>query len=232
MQLQNLFDATSALIVVGGTCLATVLRCGLGETRAALGALAGLCRKSFDPAQARAELAAHVREMQRGGVIRAEPIHLGDAELDDVTDALIGSRSITGLHAAHLAHKRRRTRHSIRAVRTLDQAAELAPVFGLAGTLVSLSQLPSLHGDGGGDFTAAISMAVLTTLYGLLLCNLVFAPLGRIVARRAAEEERDRQRVLEWLEKQVVEALPAPVELRGESATVVRHRALAAGRAR
>lgn len=232
MQLQNLFDASSALIVVGGTCVATVLRCGWGDTRAALEALTGLGRKPFDPVQARAELATHVREMQRGGVIRAEPIHVGDAELDDATDALIGSRSVGGLHAAHMAHKRRRNRHSVRAVRTLNQAAELAPVFGLAGTLVSLSQLPSLHGDGGGDFTAAISMAVLTTLYGLLLCNLVFAPLGRIVARRAAQEEKDRQRVLEWLEKQVAEALPTPVDIRGEGATVVRHRAAAGGRAR
>lgn len=231
MQLQNLFDATSALIVVGGTCMATVLRCGWGDTRAALEALAGLGKKHFDAAQARAELAGYVRDMQRDGVIRVEPKHLGDAELDDATNALIGSRSLSGLHAAHMAHKRRRNRHSVRAVRTLNQAAELAPVFGLAGTLVSLSQLPSLHGGGGGDFTQAISMAVLTTLYGLLLCNVIFAPLGRIVARRAAQEEKDRQRVLEWLEKQVAEALPAPVPIRGDNGTVVRHRA-AAGQGR
>ena len=229
MQLQNLFDATSALIVVGGTCMATVLRCGWGDTRAALEALAGLGRKHFDAAQARAELAGYVRDMQRDGVIRVEPKQLGDAELDEATNALIGSRSLAGLHAAHVAHKRRRGRHSMRAVRTLNQAAELAPVFGLAGTLISLSQLsPSHLGDGAG-LTRAISMAVLTTLYGLLLCNLIFAPLGRIVARRAAQEERERQRVLEWLEKQVAEALPAPVPIRGASGTVVRHR-VAAGR--
>lgn len=231
MQLQNLFDASSALIVVGGTCLATVLRCGWGDTRAALEALAGLGQKHFDAAQARAELAGYVRDMQRDGVIRAEPRRLGDAEFEDATGALIGSRSLSGLHAVHLAHKRRRNRHSIRAVRTLNQAAELAPVFGLAGTLISLSQLSPAHIGVGGDFTKAISMAVLTTLYGLLLCNLVFAPLGRIVARRAAQEEKDRQRVLEWLEKQVAEALPAPIPIRSDGGTLVRHRA-AAGQAR
>lgn len=223
MQLQNLFDATSALIVVGGTCLGTLLRCGWGDTRAAMEALGGLFGKRFDAAQARAELASHVREIQRDGVIRAEPIHLGDAELDDVTDALIGSRSLTGLHAVHTAHKRRRNYHGMRAVRTLNQAAELGPVFGLAGTLVSLSQMPAALGQ-GGDFTKAISMAVLTTLYGLLIGNMVFAPLGRMVARRAAREEKDRQRVLDWLEKQVADALPAP------GGTVVRHRAVGGSR--
>lgn len=221
MQLQNLFDATSALIVVGGTCAGTVLRCGLEDTGVALEAVMGLGRKRFDPAQARAELAAHVREIQRDGVLRAEPVHLGDPELDGVTDALIGSRSLSGLHATHMAFKRKRNRHGMRAVRTLNQAAELGPVFGLAGTLVSLSQMPAAMGQ-GGDFTTAISMAVLTTLYGLLIGNIVFAPLGRMVARRAAREERDRQRVLDWLEKQLADALPA-----SSGPTVVRHRAVA-----
>ncbi|SFF75864.1 chemotaxis protein MotA [Novosphingobium sp. CF614] len=217
MQLQNLFDATSALIVVGGTCLATVLRCGLGDTRAALAALAalaGIGGKRFDAARARAELAVHVREMQKDGVIRTEPYHFGDAELDEATDALIGTRSISALHGAHITHKRRRVRQNLRAMRTLNQAADLAPVFGLAGTLISLSQLPASDGS-GGNFTAAISMAVLTTLYGLLLGNIVFAPLGRIVARRASLEEQERQRVVEWLEQQVGAALPGTAKLHG-----------------
>ncbi|MEJ2408843.1 MAG: MotA/TolQ/ExbB proton channel family protein [Novosphingobium sp.] len=225
MQPENLFDATSALIVVGGTCLATVLRCGLGDTRAALEALFALGTRRFDAAKLRAELAVHVRGMQKDGVIRTEPRFFGDAELDEATDALIGTRSVAGLHQTHLQHKRERNKHSLRAVRTLTQAADLAPVFGLAGTLVSLSQMPGGEG-GGGNFTAAISMAVLTTLYGLLLGNLFFAPLARAVARRASDEERARQRVLDWLEKQVTEALPT-----APTASVVRHKAVA-GQAR
>ena len=204
MQIGNLFDATSALIVVGGTMFATVIRCGLADTRAALGAVQGLLGKRFDATQARAELAVHVREMQTDGVIRAEPHHFGDAEFDDATDALIGTRSIGALQLAHAGHKRRRVRQNRRAVRTFNQAADLSPVLGLAGTLVSLSQLPGA----GGDFAGAISMAVLTTLYGLLLGNMVFAPIARLVARAAAHEEKERQKVLDWLERQVLVALP------------------------
>lgn len=225
MQLQHLFDATSAVIVVGGTCLATVLRCGLGDTRAALGAVAGLVGKSFDADGVRAELAVHVRGIQKDGVIRTEPRLFGDAEIDEATDALIGTRSVAALHGAHLTHKRRRNQHLLRAVRTLNQAADLAPVFGLAGTLISLSQLPTGHGA-GFTFGSAISMAVLTTLYGLLLGNLVFSPLSRAVARRASHEEKARQNVLDWLEKQLAEAVPA-----APSATILKHKAVA-GRAR
>lgn len=204
MQVDHLFDATGALIVVGGTVLATLMRCGLEDCRAALQALGGLVGRRFDPARARAELAAHVREMQVDGVFRAEPHHMGDAEFDEATDGLIGSRSLDALQIAHAAHKRRRVRQNLRAVRTFNQAADLAPVFGLAGTLVSLTQLSGAS----GDFTDAISMAVLTTLYGLLLGNIVFAPLGRMAARMAAREEKARQQVLDWMEEQLAAALP------------------------
>ncbi|WP_404482510.1 MotA/TolQ/ExbB proton channel family protein [Novosphingobium sp. BL-52-GroH] len=203
----TLFDPTSAAIVVGGTCVATVLRSGVWDTRMAFAAVGRLLHPRFSAARARAELAVPVQEMQQDGVIRAEPHHFGDAEFDDLTDALIGTRSLDALHGAHVAHKRRRVDHSRRAVRVFEQAAELSPVFGLAGTLVSLTRLPADPGA-AGDFTAAISMAVLTTLYGLLLGNLLFAPLARMIARRAAEEERERQRVLDWLETQVAGALP------------------------
>ncbi|HUD31214.1 MAG TPA: MotA/TolQ/ExbB proton channel family protein [Novosphingobium sp.] len=203
----SLLEPLGAAIVVGGTCLATVLRCGIGDTRDALASAGRLTRRRFDAARARAELAGPVQEMQQDGVIRAEPRHFGDPEFDDVTDALIGTRSLSALEAAHVAHKRRRIGQSRRAVRTFEQAAELSPVFGLAGTLVSLTRLPADPGA-AGDFSAAISMAVLTTLYGLLLGNLLFAPIARMIARRAAQEERERQRVIDWLEVQVAAALP------------------------
>ena len=207
-----LIDGPSGLIVLGGTCLATVLRCGLVDARASLATLARLTGPRFRAAKLRAELAVQVQKIRQDGVLRAEPHHTGDEEFDEATDALIGQRSLAALHAAHLAHKRRRMRQSQRAVRTFTQAADLSPVFGLAGTLVSLSQLPT---GPGGDFTGAISMAVLTTLYGLLLGNMVFAPLARMVSRRAGEEERERQRLIDWLDAQVAGVMPPPSAAKG-----------------
>lgn len=215
MQPEHLLDPVSALIVVGGTCLATVLRCGLGDCVTALGAVGALFHRPFDPERARADLAVQVQEIRQDGVIRSRPAHTGDAEFDEATEMLIGSRSLGALQLAHCAHKRSRVERSQRAVRTFIQAGDLAPVFGLAGTLVALNQLPPLDRP-GGDFSVAISMAVLTTLDGLLLGNLFFTPLGRVVARRAADEERDRQAVIDWIEAQVADALPrAEPHLRG-----------------
>lgn len=210
---RTLFDGTSAVIVVGGTVLGTVLRCGLADTRLAGSALRVLLRPRFSAARAKTRLAVHIQEMQRDGVIRAQPFRSGDPEFDEATSLFIASRSLDALNIAHAAHKQRRGDLTARAVRTLHQAADLAPVFGLAGTLISLAQMPG--GEAAMvDFTKVISLAVLTTLYGLLLGNLVFAPLARMVARRAVEEESEREKVLDWLKGQVVDALPSDLKPR------------------
>ena len=202
MMLDSLLNGPSALIVVGGTMLGTVLRCGPGEVRVTLAALVGVVSRRFSPTRARANLAAQVNEIRRDGLLRANPRRSGDAEIDDTTDALINRRSVPALIERHEAHKARRTVQADIAVGTLAQAAELAPVFGLAGTLVSLSQLPA-GGIARGALTGTISMAVLTTLYGLLLANLLFAPLARLVERVAADEEAQRQDLVDWLAAQV-----------------------------
>ena len=103
--------------------------------------------------------------------------------------------------------KARRIAASERAASTLAQASELAPVFGLAGTLISLSQLPA-DGIARGAYAGAIGMAVLTTLYGLLLANLLLAPLARVIERAAAREEAERQSIVDWLAGQIAPAIP------------------------
>ena len=207
MEWMNLVDGPSAAIVLGGTLLATVLRAGASDCALAMAKLAQLGRSHFDAARTRAELAVQIQEIRKDGIYRALPHRMGDAEFDEASDALIGSRSVTALVERHEAHRRDRLSGSARAAHTLAQAAELAPVFGLAGTLISLSQLPT-ENLARGAFTGAIGMAVITTLYGLLAANLVLAPLARAIERAAQAEEAERQQVIDWLAAQVAEACP------------------------
>ena len=218
MNLADLLDGPSAAIVLGGTVLATMLRCGLSDSARALAALAGFGRRRFDADHVRADLAVQVQEIRKLGIMRTEPHHVGDAEFDEVSDTLIGSRSIPALLAAHEGHKARRQALSDGAVRTLAQAAELAPVAGLAGTLLSLSQLPA-SGVSGAGYAETIAMAVLTTLYGLLLANLLLAPLARMIDRAAAAEEAERRTIVDWLAAQVAAACAPRSEPGGGRAT-------------
>ena len=131
-------DPTTIAIVLGGTLLGTLLRCGAGACGGALVAVVGLAKRPFDAERARAEMAVQIQDITRDGLLRANPHHFGDAELDAATDALFGRRSTSALLATHAAWQEARIAVADAAVRTLEQAAELAPVAGLAGTLISL----------------------------------------------------------------------------------------------
>lgn len=207
MAFDTLIDGLSAAIVLGGTVLATVLRSGRRELLLTTRALTGLVGQRFSAEQAKADLAAQVTAICRDGVLRADPRPIGDREFDEATEALIRARSLDPLIERHHAHRRHRLAQANTAVRTLAQAAELGPVFGMVGTLVSLSGLPS-DGLDPGALNAAIAMAVVTTLYGLLLANLVLAPMARAVERQAQSEEKARQDVIDWLMRHLEPAMP------------------------
>lgn len=206
MQLASLIDGPSAAIVLGGTCASTLLRCGFRECAVTAAEIAQLWGRPFNADEARAELAVQVQEIRKDGLLRAQPHVTGDREFDEATGAMIRQRSIPALMAAHEKHKARRERMSNTAVRLFAQAAELAPVFGMVGTLISLGRLAGA--PEGDHFTGAIAMAVTTTLYGLLAANLLFAPIARLIERAAAAEELERQKLVDWLAEQVAEACP------------------------
>lgn len=207
MNFANLIDPAAALVVGGGTGLATVLRCGRADCMVALAEVAALVRPRFRAALVRAEIGALAQQLQIDGLFRARRRPTGDEEFDALVDAMIAARSGSVVVVRHAQFRRRRLGRSARAARTLVQGADLAPVFGLAATLLSLSQL-STHGIARAMFMSAISGSVLATLYGLLLANLLLAPLARAVERRHERDEAARQDIVDWLVAQA--ALVAP----------------------
>lgn len=207
MDISQLWDASGAGIVLGGTLLATVLASGRRELAAALRGIGQLFTRPFDYEHARSEIARDVARMRHDGVLRARAPQTSDSEIALVTDALIHDRSLRSLIATHEACQQDRTRIREAALAPIRHAAEMAPVFGMAGTLFALSQM-QLGGEADMQLLASIGMAILTTLYGILLANLAFNPLARLLERRLLAEDADRQRLIDWLATQLSESCP------------------------
>lgn len=204
----SLFDPASAALVLGGTAIATLARAGLRNTAATARELASLAAPGFDVAKARSVLAPEVEAIRQDGLLRARPVAVADSELADATAALARHRSVAALIAQHEQHRTRREARRQQALTTLEQAAELGPVFGLVGTLVGLGQLPAGGLDSEGAVMAAVSTAILTTLYGLLVAHLVILPLAGMIERRGRSEEEQRAQLIDWLARQVAPACP------------------------
>ena len=196
--LETWFDPAAIAIVLVGTLAATLLRCGMADSRIAVSALRGLFETPFNVTQAKAALAVQIREIADDGFLRAEPQHFGDSEFDSLSDLIISQRSIQSLHREHCKFKDARVATAQTAVRVFDRATELAPVLGLAGTLIALGQAQGSTPEHMG-IVGAISMAVVTTLYGLVAANFLFSPFGSAIARKSRREELYRDEVLEWL---------------------------------
>lgn len=198
MDIPALLDPWSALLVFGGTLGAVVLRSGWRDSRHAAATLARLAQPAFDAVQAKAQLATYVQSVDVDGLMRAQPVATGDGEIDSAIDTLAHSRSLSALTQDYEAHRHDRLAASDRAAAVLGTAVELAPVMGLAGTLLALGQLSGLAAA-GGDYPTAIARAVTTTLYGLVFANFVFAPLEGAIARKAAAEDGARRQLVDWL---------------------------------
>lgn len=80
----------------------------------------------------------------------------------------------------------------------MDAVGSMAPAFGMIGTLVGLVQMLQNLSDpsaiGGGMATA-----LLTTLYGAMIANMVFIPLSGKLEIRAAEEAQLRDLMIEGI---------------------------------
>ncbi len=69
----------------------------------------------------------------------------------------------------------------------LDSMGRYAPAFGMIGTLVGLVAMLS-NMDDPSKIGAGMAAALLTTLYGALLANVVFLPLADKLGMRSTEE--------------------------------------------
>lgn len=206
MGVMNVFDPLSAAIVFGGTLVAVLLRRGWRDCSDAAQVVAQLFRRPFDSDRVRSELAIQIQEIGEDGLVRAEPHRFGDGEFDELSEALVKHRSIQALYFDHERHALRRAALAETAGKVLAEAAELAPVLGLAGTLLSLGGLSATAAD--GDYGRAIGTAVITTFYGLVAAHFLFAPLAGAVLRRADAEEEERRTLLNWLADAVERASP------------------------
>ena len=76
--------------------------------------------------------------------------------------------------------------------RMYDKASTYAPAYGMIGTLIGLiNMLANLNMDaeeGSAALTQGMATALLTTLYGSLLANLVFMPISNKLRARHEEE--------------------------------------------
>jgi chemotaxis protein MotA len=211
----SLFDPGALAIVVAGTVLACVARSGWREFGAALAQAGALLRRGFDGDANRKALALAVTGIQRDGSHRADPALPPDRALGMMLETFLRHGAVDTMLNAWREHRAQDEARRTRAVQVFEWAGELAPVFGLIGTLYGLTQLtPAGSVTAGTTIMAAVSTAVLTSLYGALLAHLVCYPMASAIERRGSMDDAAREALCQWFVEQLKRSPVAAQERR------------------
>ncbi|HET6620540.1 MAG TPA: MotA/TolQ/ExbB proton channel family protein [Dongiaceae bacterium] len=185
-------DIPATLMVVLGTLAVTAISYTADELREAQPSFRqALFRTEIDPRIAARRVLTLADKARKRGMLSLQ------GDLYGLRDAPFLQRSlgmlVDGLQVDEIernmtleAHALAQGRH--RAAAILRRAAEVSPAMGLIGTLVGLVQMLG-NLDSPERIGPAMSVALLTTLYGALLANVVFLPLASKLERNATVEQ-------------------------------------------
>jgi chemotaxis protein MotA len=202
IRLGFLWQPTAALIVLGGTIGAIVVRRSLGGLWCAARAAFGLCLKeNKDELSATlARLVWLARTAQRDGV------RVLDSYAESSRDPLIArGLALAADYAAPAAVRAaldrildREDEAALREITTLEAAGGYAPTFGILGAVLGLIQVLRSLADPGALGTG-IATAFVATIYGIGLANLVLFPLASRLRERHEARLEQRQALAEAL---------------------------------
>jgi len=188
---ETFVDTRSALIVLGGTFAITAVSFSPAEVvNAQRAVVKALLRRPINIEATATRMINLIGVTRRNGLpamenqlkgsvrhpfaLNALSMAADGMESDELERILVQEvRTTAGRHAASASLFRR--------------AAEVAPAMGLIGTLVGLVQMLN-HLNEPQSIGPAMAIALLTTLYGAVLGNMVFAPLASKLERNSREE--------------------------------------------
>ncbi len=194
MLIAQFFDPIALAIVGGGTALAAVLRAPVRDVARSLSALRVPMRRPFAADPLLAQIAAQARIAKRHGVIALDRSVIADPDVAAGIAAIVdgaGPREVE--HLLRYRCQARIERH-VAAADVWSAAAEAAPAMGMVGTLIGLAGMFANMADPKA-IGGAMAIALLATLYGALLANLVLMPICHRLRAAGRIEAFERARI-------------------------------------
>lgn len=192
--MHQFLDPVAFAIVLGGTLLAMLLRSPLRDSARAIVALRTLVRPRPDAQPMLDQIAALARIARRHGVIALDRSVITDPDVALGIAAIVDGTPSAEI-GARVAHARRaRIERHAAAADVWAGAAEVAPAMGMVGTLVGLARMFATMDDPAA-IGGAMAVALLATLYGAVLANLVFMPIASRLRASGRAEAFERARI-------------------------------------
>ena len=189
-QLKGFFDASSIMIVVGGTFAALMISFPLKSFAKIPKHLKIIfAPKKYNPQQYIEQIVFFAKEARINGLLALED------KLSETKDKFLKNSILLVVDSVEPEKVRTllnkeleylEERHA-QDMAFYNKASEYSPAFGMIGTLIGLVNLLANLED-TATLTANMSVSLVTTFYGTILANLIFKPIASKLKARHDEE--------------------------------------------
>ena len=187
------FEPSAILIVFGGTVASTLVRFPMPSVKGTLAVVKNAFSNRLpSPEQVIEELVELARRARKEGLLSLENYETEDQFLklgiQMIVDGSDGEMVEEGL-STDIKYLQRRHRDGQDVLKGIGDAA---PSFGMIGTLIGLVIMLA-NMDDVNSLGPAMAVAILTTLYGALIANVLALPIAKKLEIRSREETLNRE---------------------------------------
>jgi len=211
-ELKTFIDFPSMLIVFGGTLATTLIKFKVSTVFSTF----SVVKKAFNDPKHNYEMLIDeivrtAQKAKREGLLGLEDVQMSSEFLNK------GVRmAIDGLEGPIIDSVMKKEMSFVRQRHKTGQGifkgmGNSAPAFGMIGTLVGLVQMLTNMSD-PSSIGPAMAVALLTTLYGALLSNVIFLPIADKLGMKSDEETLTMEIVIEGISSIVNGIHPSMVE--------------------
>ncbi|MCB2185957.1 MAG: MotA/TolQ/ExbB proton channel family protein [Deltaproteobacteria bacterium] len=190
-------DPASFMIVVGGTFAATLVAFPIKSVMTAIKSSAQIFFQSRIDHLGTVRLLLQAADVvRREGPLGAEKLKGSSSFMQTAFELVADGHDADHIQAVLEIEMEATISRQAEIIKILDKMAELAPAWGMIGTLIGLV-IMLLNLDDPSSIGPAMAVALLTTFYGALWANLLLSPSAAKLEERGQKEAHDYRLILE-----------------------------------
>lgn len=192
-------DIPSVLIVIVGSTFVVLAKFGLGQfLGAGKVAAKAFIFKSDDPVEMIEEIVGLADEARKGGLLSLEGKEVGSDFLQGGIQLLVDGHDPEVVKTLLEKDKNQTVERHEMGAKIFSALGDVSPAMGMIGTLVGLVAMLS-NMDDPKSIGPAMAVALLTTLYGAMLANMVAIPISDKLGLRSGEENMSKSLIIDAL---------------------------------
>ncbi|WP_318435391.1 flagellar motor protein PomA [Photobacterium leiognathi] len=191
------FDTSSLLIVLGGSTFVVLMKYNIGQFfGAAKIAVKAFIFKTDNPEELIAKIVEMADAARKGGFLALEEMDIANPFMRKGIDMLVDGHDAEVVRGTLQKDISLTNERHEQGVGIFSSFGDVAPAMGMIGTLIGLVAMLS-NMDDPKSIGPAMAVALLTTLYGSMLANMVAIPIADKLTLRKEQERLNKRLILD-----------------------------------